>query len=213
MTKLSTAVMLALVLIVAIGRTPGRAAAPALVADRCNGQTIDEASARVRDYDRHGPGGSTPEVLARFGAIADVIAVLNEEREILGSICASDTQRAQFFTQIAATAALALGLEADLAARLNASCPAAAKALPAMMLSDAWLTLANVVNEGGGTVPSAFGDVIPKIQTRAQAVDLTLPVWAETSAYWRDQVHSKAKAAVATCPSPSPAPTPTATPT
>jgi len=32
---------------------------------------------------------------------------------------------------------------------------------------------------------------------------LTLPSWADTSAYWRDQVHSQAKAALATCPSPS----------
>jgi hypothetical protein len=179
-----------------------------VAANRCNGQTIDEASARMRDYDRRSPGGSIAQLTLRYGAIAEVLSVLNEEREILNSICSSDAQRAQFFAQIAATVAWALALEADVAARLNASCPAAAKALPTMMLSDAWLALANVVNEDGGTVPAQFREVIPKVQDRAQAVDLTLPAWSETSAYWRDQVHAKAKTATATCPSPSPTPTP-----
>jgi hypothetical protein len=76
------------------------------------------------------------------------------------------------------------------------------------MLADAWLSLANVVNNDGGTVPAAFASVAPKVQTRAQAVGLALPIWADTSAYWRDQIRLKAKAAVATCPSPSPAPSP-----
>ena len=177
-----------------------------IAANRCNGQTIDDASARIRDYDRHTPGGSSVQLLQRFGAIAEVISMLNEEREVLNSICSTDAQRAAFFAQIAATAAWALALEADVAARLNASCPAAAQALPTMMLSDAWLSLANVVNDRGGSVPSAFGDVIPKVQARAQAVGLALPAWGDTSAYWRDQVHLEAKAAIATCPSPSPAP-------
>jgi hypothetical protein len=76
------------------------------------------------------------------------------------------------------------------------------------MLSGAWLSLANVVNNANGTVPASFQDVIPKVQTRAQAVGLPLPAWADTSAYWRDQVHAKAKAAIATCPSPSPSASP-----
>jgi hypothetical protein len=67
--------------------------------------------------------------------------------------------------------------------------------------------MANVVNDSGGPVPAIFTDVIPKVQSRAQAVGLTLPPWADTSAYWRDRVHDRAKADVATCPSPSPTPT------
>jgi hypothetical protein len=51
--------------------------------------------------------------------------------------------------------------------------------------------------------------VIPKIQSHAQAVNLTLPGWPDTSAYWRDQVKAKAKDTVATCQSPSPSPSPT----
>ncbi len=63
-----------------------------------------------------------------------------------------------------------------------------------MMLADAWLALANVVNAAGGAVPTAFADVIPKVRTRADAVGLALPAWTETSAYWAGQVHDKAKA-------------------
>ena len=212
MSKLLQTVLMVASLILALGSDAPAKAAPVEVAvDRCNGQTIDDASARIRDYDRHPPGGSSAQLIARFGAIADVMQVINEERQILESVCSSETQRAAFVEQIAETAAWALALEADVAARLNASCPAAAQALPTMMLSDAWLSLANVVNGDGGTVPKRFSDVIPKVQTRAQAVGLVLPAWSETSAYWRDQVHAKAKAAVATCPTPSPTPSPSPT--
>jgi hypothetical protein len=198
-----------------LGATLPLAAAPApavsapvmIAAGRCNSQTIDDASSHLRDYERHAPGGNPAQLTERYGAIADVIATLNEERDVLNSICSTDAQRA-FFAQIAANAAWALALEADVAGRLNSSCPAAAQALPTMMLSDAWLALANVVNDNGGTVPQAFNEAIPRVQTRATAVGLTLPAWSETSAYWRDQVHAKAKAAIATCPSPSPSPTP-----
>ena len=184
----------------------GTAAPFEVASSRCNGQTIDDASQHVREYDRHAPGSGAAQLYQRYGAIVDVIAVLNEEREILNSLCSNDPQRSALFAQIAATAAWALALESDIAARLNSACPAAAKALPTMMLSDAWLALANIVNEAGGTVPATFQDVIPKVQTRAAAVGLALPSWADTSAYWRDQVHAAAKTAVATCPSPSPTP-------
>ncbi len=183
---------------------PTYAASPILLAsNRCNSQTVDDASSRIRDYDRHAPGTGSAKLLQRFGAIAEVIATLNEERGVLDSMC-SDAQRAPLFAQIAAYSAWALALQSDLAAKLNASCSAAATALPSMMLADAWLALANVVNADGGAVPATFEDVIPKVRTRADAVGLALPAWAETSAYWAGQVDDKAKAAIATCPSPSP---------
>ncbi|HLY01963.1 MAG TPA: hypothetical protein VKR56_05630 [Candidatus Cybelea sp.] len=186
---------------------PLRAAVPVLEAvNRCNSQTADDAYARVRDLDRHSPGGSSNDLLQRVGAITSLLATLREERDILDSICSSDAARAPLFAEIAATTAWALILESDIAARLNAPCPAAAQAFPKLMLSDAWLSMANVVNESAGSVPAIFSDVIPKVQSRAQAVGLALPPWADTSAYWRDQVHSQAKAEVATCPSPSPSP-------
>jgi hypothetical protein len=203
---LQTALIVASLMLALGGEVPASTTAVEVAVDRCNGQTIDDASARIREYDRHPPGGSTAQLVARFGAVADVMQVINEERQILESVCSSETQRAAFTEQIAETTAWALALEADVAARLNASCPAAAQALPTMMLSDAWLSLANVVNGDGGTVPKRFSDVVPKVQTRAQAVGLILPAWSETSAYWRDQVHAKAKMAVAACPTPSPSP-------
>ncbi|MBV8344573.1 MAG: hypothetical protein JO190_06230 [Candidatus Eremiobacteraeota bacterium] len=188
---------------------PAHAERPLLVAsNRCNSQTIDDASSRIREYDRHGPGASSAKLLQRYGAIADVLSVLNEERDILDSICSNDADRAPLFAQIAGYSAWALVLESDVAAKLNASCPAAASALPRIMLADAWLSLANVVNANGGAVPATFADVIPKVRTRADAVGLTLPAWADTSAYWASQVRDKAKTAIATCPTPSPSPAP-----
>ncbi|MGA8576935.1 MAG: hypothetical protein WB609_14780 [Candidatus Cybelea sp.] len=193
---------------------PASAPAPVEVAsNRCNGQMVDESSGRVRDYDRHSAGNGSTQLLQRYGALGEIISVLNEEREILNNVCASDAQKAPFFAQIAATSAWALVLQADLAARLSASCPAAATALPTMMISDAWLAIANVVNDDSGVVPAAFHDIIPKVQTHAQTLGLTLPAWSETSAYWRDQVHAKEKTAIAGCPSPPPTPTPAPLPT
>jgi len=213
MSKLPFVVGCAVVAMLIGVPAPGRDLAPVLVAlNRCNGQTIDDQSGRVNDYARHGPGNSNAQVVQRFGALADVIAVLNEEREILSTVCANEAQRDAFFARIAATQASALVLEAEIAERLNASCPAAQRGLPQMMLADAWLALANVVNQGGGSVPAAFADVVPKVQTNAASVGLTLPAWADTSQYWRDQVHAKAKAAIATCPSPSPLPSPSVQP-
>ena len=212
MSKLVPAAILSISLTVGMAAQPAGASAPVLLASgRCNSQTIDDAAQHIRDYDRHGPGGGTAQLLQRFGAILDLISVLNEERDILKSVCSNETEREALFAQIAANSAWALVLESDLAARLNASCPAAAQALPAMMLADAWLALANIINEANGTVPPSFNDVIQKVQTRAQTVGLTLPAWADTSAYWRDQVHLKAKASIATCPSPSPLPSPAPT--
>jgi hypothetical protein len=208
MRKRSRTLSLALLVCVLAGAmTPVKAETSARVAvNRCNSQTADDAYARVRDYDRHAPGGGSSQLVQRYGAIATLLATLREEREILDSICSSDAARAPLFSQIAATIAWALILESDVATRLNASCPAAAAGLEKMMVSDAWLSMANVVNDGGGLVPAIFTDIIPKAQARAQAVGLSLPPWADTSAYWRDQAHEKAKAEAATCPSPSPTP-------
>lgn len=184
---------------------PANASVPVLVAaGRCNSQTIDDVSVHLRDYDRRGTGGSSTQLIQRYAALADALKTLNEERDVLDSICSDDAQRAALFAQIAAFSAWTLALESDVAAKLNASCPAAAKALPAMMLADAWLSLGRVVNDQNGVVPRTFSDVVPKVETRAQAVGLALPAWAETSAYWSSQVHAKAKAAIATCPAASP---------
>ncbi|HEV3090731.1 MAG TPA: hypothetical protein VGX91_04710 [Candidatus Cybelea sp.] len=194
----------------------GAAPGPVRIAiDRCNSQAADAAYARIRDYERHAPGNTPTAMIQRLAQIADVLSLLAEEHGILESICSSDAARAPLFTEIAATVSWALVLESDIAAKLNASCPAAEKALPTIMLADAWLSMANVVRDGNGTVPPLFNDVIAKVQTRAAAVGLTLPNWPDSTSYWRDTVRDKAKVAVATCPSPSPgaSPSPSALPT
>jgi hypothetical protein len=184
---------------------PANATLPQSVAvNRCTSQVVDEAYGRIRDLDRHASGPSTGELLKRYGAIADVLTTLHEEREIVDSVCSSDAARAPLFTEIAATTAWALTLEADVAGALSASCPAAQKALPMMMLADAWLAMAKVINDANGAVPSLFADPIAKVRTRATTVGLALPAWSETSRYWRDNVAVEAKEAAATCPSPSP---------
>ncbi len=133
---------LAAVVLLAAAQPVQTAPAFLVAANRCNSQMIDDASSRVRDYDRRGPGSGSAKLLQRYGALAELISTLNEERDVLDSMCASDAQRAPLFAQIAAYSAWALALESDVAAKLNASCPAAATALPAMMLADAWLALA-----------------------------------------------------------------------
>ena len=188
---------------------PGSAAQPAMVAlNRCNGQVIDESSARVRDYDRHPPANNETALLKRYGLLSELIGTLNEEREIIDSVCTRDARQAELFAQVAAVSGAALVLQADVTAKLNAACPPAANGVPQMILADAWLGLARVINDQNGTVPTTFTDVIPKIQSHAQAVNLVLPVWADTSVYWRDQVKAKAKDAVASCQSPNPSPSP-----
>ncbi len=188
---------------------PAPAAQGAIAAaDRCNGQTIGDASAHIAYYDRHAPSNKPAELEKRYGAIADALSTLREEQEVLQNVCTDDARLASLTADIAATAAWGLALQSDLAVKMNASCPAAAKGLPTMMLADAWLSLAKVVNDDGGTVPKAIAGAAPKVQSRAAAVGLTLPVWGDTSQYWRDQISTQAKAAIATCPSP-PAPAPT----
>ena len=134
---------------------PGGAAQPAMVAlNRCNGQVIDESSARVRDYDRHPPANNQTALLKRYGLLSELIGTLNEEREIIDSVCTRDARQAELFAQVAAVSGAALVLQADVTAKLNATCPAAATGVPQMILADAWLGLARVVNEQNGTVPS-----------------------------------------------------------
>jgi len=100
------------------------------------------------------------------------------------------------------------------ALRINQPCPAGAKGVATALIAQAWLDLAMVVNDAGGKPPKDVTDAAPRIQTRAAALSLTLPAFADTSAYWRDNLNKLARAAIETCPtpvpsgSPSPAPSP-----
>jgi hypothetical protein len=176
---------------------------------------IGDYETSIRNYDAHGPRDNPADLEKRLGNLSDLLSQLDEERGILDATCSSDADKAPLFAQIGAAEAWALALESDIAIKLNASCPPAAKALPQAMLAQAWLTIAATVNDAGGTVPKSIAEVVPKIQARAPAVGLILPPYGETSVYWRDQISNAAKATVQACPhraaTPTPAPTPTST--
>ncbi|MGA8532687.1 MAG: hypothetical protein WB615_01115 [Candidatus Tumulicola sp.] len=211
----------AMIVVVAMGpagapaaeRSGAISASAVAAASRCNPRVIDDYQGQIRNYDAHPARGNSAALNARLGDIADILAALNEEHGVLDSMCATDTDKAPLFAQLNATTAWALALESDIAAKLNASCPPAAKALPSAMLAQAWLALAATVNDEGGNVPKSVAEVLPKVQTRAAALGLALPAYSETSAYWRDQIADQAKQAVAICPTPVPPPaTPTPSP-
>jgi hypothetical protein len=182
-----------------------------VAASRCNSRTINDYQGQIRVYDAHPPRSNPAALNARLGDIADILNSLNEEHGVLESVCSTEAEKAPLFAQLNATVAWALVLQSDIASKLNASCPPAAKALPAAMLAQAWLALAATVNDNNGTVPKSVAEIVPKVQTRAAAVGLALPTYLETSAYWRDQIADQARQAVATCPTPVPPPA-TATP-
>ncbi len=192
------------------GAVSGRTVA---AASRCTSRYISDYQTQIRGYDAHPPRDNPGALNDRLGAIADILQSLNEEHGVLDNVCPSDADKMPLYAELNATVAWALALQSDIAAKLNASCPPAAKALPAAMLAQAWLAIAATVNDNGGTVPKALTEVIPKVQTRAAAVGLTLPAYTETSAYWRDQVADQARQAVEICPTPVPPPaTPTPSP-
>jgi hypothetical protein len=195
----------------ALGAVSGRTVA---AASRCNDRMIGDYQTEIRSYDAHPPRSNTAAMDARLNDIGAVLGAINEEHNVLDSICPTEADKMPLFAQLAATTAWGLALQSDIAAKLNASCPAAAKALPAAMLAEAWLALAATVNDENGTIPVAIAQVLPKVQSRAAAIGLALPTYLETSAYWRDQLGEQAKAAVASCAPPHAAgsPSPTASP-
>jgi hypothetical protein len=169
---------------------------------------INDYSAQIRDYDAHPPRGDLGELQKRFNDINEILQALGQERGVLDSFCSSDAEKAPLFNYIAATASYALALESDVAVRIDQPCPPAAKAVGQALLAQGWLNLATIVNEAGGTPPKDATDAAPRIQSRAATLGLTLPAWADTSAYWRDQISSQAKAAVEACSTPGPSPSP-----
>jgi hypothetical protein len=183
-------------------------------ASRCNSRMINDYEGQIRNFDAHPARGNPADLSARLNDIGDILQSVDEEHNVLDSICPSEADKAPLFAQLAATTAWGLALQSDIAVKLNASCPPAAKALPTAMLAGAWLAIAATVNDANGNVPKSIAEVIPKVQTRAAAVGLALPAYPETSAYWRDQAALQAKAAVESCATPASAasPSPAASP-
>ena len=192
-----------------VGTAPPARAGQVLVAsDRCNGRMIDDYSQELRDLQARPPRGDQGSLARQFGKVEAVLNSLNEERGIIDSVCASDEAKAPLFAQLAVTAAQGLLTESDLALKLNLPCPPAANAFAQQLVAQAWLNIANVVNETGSAPPRDITEAAAPIQARATALGMTLPAFAETSAYWRDGFTAKAKDAVLACPSPSPSASP-----
>lgn len=169
---------------------------------------IGDYADEIRSYDAHPASNDLHELQKRFNDVNGVLTELGQERAVIDSVCPGDAEKAPLYAYIAATASYALALESDIAVRINLPCPPAAKAVAQALLSQGWLDLASIVNDAGGTVPKDVTAAAPRIQTRATKLGLTLPAWADTSAYWRDQIANQGKAAVEACTTPAPSASP-----
>jgi len=181
---------------------------------RCDAKNINEAQTQVQDWERH-PARGTQDQLKRLADLQDTIAAMGEERGILEAVCPDTMSRAAYNSEIASVSAWAYALESDIAIALGPPCPSAGNVVPNQLLATAWYHLAANAAENGKTVPTVAA-VIPKIQTRAAAINFTLPAFADTSSYWVDQATDAARTAIKACNlppvTPSPSPTPVDTP-
>ncbi|MBV8283234.1 MAG: hypothetical protein JO175_01230 [Candidatus Eremiobacteraeota bacterium] len=190
---------------------PAPASPAAMVAvNRCNAQMIGTLEDQIRGYDAHPPRGDAGDLQKRFNDINEILAALGQERNIVDSVCSGDAAKAPLFAQLGTVAAWGLALESDIALRLDQPCTPAAKAIGQALIAQAWLDLANVVNASAPATPAPdVASMAPRVQTRAAGLSFTLPAYADTSAYWRDQIAAQAKAAVQACATPAPSPSPT----
>jgi hypothetical protein len=174
---------------------------------RCNERATNAYDEQMSDFEHHPPGNSLADLQKRLAEIGGVLTGIGQERNVLDNVCApGDPQRLQLFGHIAAVVATGFALISDLALQGGSSCPAGAKASADAFLAEAWLSLARIVNEVDGKVPPSIAPTIPKIQSRAAALGFALPAWADTSAYWRDQVKKAANDADAVCAAPPASP-------
>ncbi len=196
----------------------------------CNEIVANQITDKVRDYDKHPPSATDRAALtARYDALDDVISEFQREDMVVrGVVCRTDNGRGPIEAKIAAGAAWAMALQADILAQLwSASCPDAAHDLPASVLADAWVSLAEAMPGSPGSdyptpspgpagaaptpepTPQSIVEVIPKIQSRATALNLDLPDFPDATDYWARGIRQKADASVATCPVAAPSPMPT----
>jgi hypothetical protein len=173
---------------------------------------INDYADQVRNYDARPPRSDPANLEQRFDEIGQLLAGLNQERGILDVECSTDAQKAPYFAQISAAAAWALALQSDIASKLGMPCPGGSKGFAQALLAQAWLDLASIVNASGGAVPPDVTQVAPKVRSRASALELNLPAYADASGYWRDGVAAQAKTAIDACPTPKPTPEPFSSP-
>lgn len=201
-------VAFATLLITPTAYAPAAVGPSVVAASRCSARMIGDYASEIRDDDAHPPGSDLRDLQKRFNDLNELLQALSQERAVLDSVCSSDADKAPLFAYLSATASYALALQSDVALKIDLPCAAAAKAVAAALVAQGWLDLASIVNDAGGTVPKDVAQAAPRIQKRAAALDLALPVYKDTSAYWRDQQSGQAKTAVEACSTPAPSASP-----
>ncbi|HEY9085205.1 MAG TPA: hypothetical protein VIN40_04615 [Candidatus Tyrphobacter sp.] len=191
--RAGTLVFLAAVIVAALSP-----AAPVTAAGnpRCNGNVAGLLERQVRAYDRRPPAANVGALTQRYADLDSILQQAQLERDILESQCADD-QRLPIDDHLAGVIAWAYMLQADIAGKRFSllNCPAAVSTVPPALLASAWFALGSTAN--GAPLPA---EVMPKLRTRASAIGLALPPFADASQYWRDSLVGKAVG----CPSPSP---------
>jgi hypothetical protein len=165
---------------------------------RCNNYNATHFEDQVRDYEKH-PPTSPADRDARFAALEDVVSNANNEAIILQGIC-SPADFQPIAAQLFAVEAWSLALESDLSRQKDATaCPAAETPVARGYVANAWLLLARADLEGTGRYPTVQ-TVLPKVQSRAAALNLTLPARIDTTNYWMNTVRDAGTEAAKNCP-------------
>jgi hypothetical protein len=172
---------------------------------------IDDDSNQIRDLERR-PAKDANAIWGQLSDLHDTLSALSEENNVIDHECATDTDKAPLFAQINAATATGIVLQSDLIGRLYAPCPPAATAVSQALIAQAWLAVAATINDQNGVVPASIAPVIPKVRTRAAALNMALPAYPDTSAYWRDQFGGAVQTAMQSCVGKLPTPPPTPKP-
>src|SRR5215469_5966377 len=160
---------------------------PSVVAlARCNNLNATHLEDQVRGYEKHPPTAAADRD-ARFVDLEGVISSADNESIILQGIC-SPNDFAPIAAQLDAVQAWALVQESDLSRQKNASeCPAAEVPIARGYIANAWVLLSRADLDATGRYPSGQ-NVLPKVQTRAAALNLTLPARIDATNYWMTTV-------------------------
>jgi hypothetical protein len=199
----------ALALILAVAAQPAAAAQTsaanqiAQIPSRCNARMLDALQEQIRAYDKQPPeANDQTAVQKRFHDLDGVLRELNEERDVIDNVCTTDAQKIPLEAQAITTAASALVLQSALVPNV-ATCAPGGVSVQIAMLAQAWLDIATAVKDAGQATP-AIANVEHQVQASAQAIGFTLPVFDDTSVYWRNTVTAQARAAAKACPTPMP---------
>ncbi len=186
-----------------VGQTLVAAANP-----RCNHDVAGMLERRVRGYDRHPPAQNADALSRRYLQLNSILQQAQVEHDILHELC-TGAEFAAPADQLAGVVAWAYALEADITVQhfTALKCPQTATTAAQALLADAWYALATTYATGtppaeapSPTPAPLVAEVTPKVKSRAGAVGLELPAFADATEYWRDTMDGK----VVLCPTAAP---------